>query len=137
MSKASTTVKVLRTGLKRIQSRWIKRHFGVLVPDGEGGEVQKVCMVGALTGGCTMPVTNQQREALKLIEEAAAQLFPLEFHGSIPALNDSRDFTQEDAEKIFKLALIKAETGALEDDIAAEVDAMLDEADNKKNGGVF
>lgn len=136
MSNANSTEKVLRTALKRVQKRWGQKSWGKMVPDGKGGQVQMVCMEGAVTGGCNLATTDQQKEALELMKEAANQLFgdimfptaDMDIKFGLPAFNDLPEFTKEHAEQVVKLALIKSELGNLEEEeIAEEVETLVKE----------
>lgn len=150
MSKANSARKVLKTALRRVQTRWGQNAWSKEGPDGR----YYVCMEGALFGGCQIPQTAAQVEAhnillevikedLKagngehIIEAITDECIPDEWGReklikrlNIPTVNDRSVVTQEDVERWMKLALIRAETGGLlEEDpdfTDEEVDELLD-----------
>lgn len=131
MSNSNSVQKVLRVALKRIQTRWGKGAWSIKTTADDGSPKYLVCIEGAVYGFCSEAKTQAQRDAMELVVEAKNQLFPNWRFTNIPHFNDTFTTTQEDAEAVVKLALIKSETGALdkdtEDNIAAEVDEMFDE----------
>lgn len=123
MSKGNSAVKVLRTALKRVQKGWTKNTWSHKNDDGS----MSVCLEGALFGYCSL--TDKQKtpsmlEAEKLVKEIIAERYP-KYGGKtlsgqpyvdIPSFNDAQERVQEEVEEVVKLALIRAETGGLEDD---------------------
>ena len=150
MSKANSARKVLKTALRRVQTRWGQNSWSKPGDDG----VWYVCMEGALFGGCQFPQTDAQVEAHNILLEVIKEdlkagngehivdeiLDRCHSKGTsreemlekleIPAVNDRSAVTQEDVERWVKLALIRAETGGLlEEDpdfTDEEIDELLD-----------
>jgi hypothetical protein len=108
MSYAKTSQKVLRTALKRLQSRWGK---GTWVSDEDHG--YKVCIEGAICNGqpSRSTVTQPQHDAMLFVQEIIEE----DGHASIPLFNDHPDTSLEDVENVMKLAIIRAESGAVPD----------------------
>lgn len=119
MSQANSTVKVLRTALKRVQKAWGKGAWGQDTGrrDPETGKkIYAVCLEGAVMGFCNTMTTPQQEEALRLIKHSIKDMWLNRYdsenadHINIPSVNDGY-LTNEQAEEVVKRALIKAETG--------------------------
>lgn len=111
MSKASTPIKVLRTALKRVQTRWTTGTWNDLRTNSDGTKTSFVCLEGALFGGQRQPITDAQVKAHKMV-----QVVLKETHGTtnIPQWNDTRA-DQAKAEDLIKRTIIRLETGGFDD----------------------
>lgn len=143
MSKANSTLKVLKTAYHRVQTRWGKGAWNrpSVMPNESGKIVYYVCLEGAIMGGNTQASTVYQQEALELVGQALFDLFPervtvgVRRGGDkkqviIPNFNDARETTQDEILEAIKLAIIRVETEALMKDIPDEDFLSTEEMDN-------
>lgn len=107
MSKAKTAAKVLKTAIKRIATRFTQGQW--CARDDQG--VWRLCMEGALFNGASSAQTVPQAQAKKIVEEILKE----RGFKDIPTFNDQQGRTADEAIEIFKLALIRIETGGLDD----------------------
>lgn len=123
MSRASTPLKVARVALKRVQNRWGQRKWSQKTTR-DGEEVWTVCLEGAVTGGCRVPITDAQRTVLQVMNDIICEQDPdmarlrkmlgATNRSIIPSFND-HNCSLEDAEEIVKRVIIRLETGGLDD----------------------
>ena len=113
MSKANSPVKVLKVALRRVQKAWGTGEWKIDTGkrDEGGKRIYAVCLQGAIFGYCSQPLTQPQRDALRILEDVAKEDYG---ERSIPGLNDSM-LTQESAELLVKRAIIRAEGGGIID----------------------
>jgi hypothetical protein len=111
MSKAKTPAKVIKTAIKRIETRWTQSAWCTMTPDGKGGTKWMLCMEGALFNGHQSPQTQAQRDARDMIVEVLKE----RGFSDIPTFNDVKGRKVEEAIEILKLTLIRIETGGFDD----------------------
>src|SRR4051812_14385426 len=103
MSKANSAIKVLRVALKRVEKRWGKRAWSK--KDDAG--TYRVCLEGAITGGCEMPNTQPQQEALRVVRTVILERFPEVDGRIIPVFNDAQERTIDEIIEVIKLSIIR------------------------------
>lgn len=122
MSKAGTPIKVLRTGLKRVDKGWTQNHWSYKGDDG----VQYVCLEGALFGYCDSQkhgLTEAQKEARNVVLQIIGERYNNRY-ADIPSFNDDRGRTKEEIQEVIKLAIIRLETtgdGEMDEDDFADL----------------
>lgn len=140
MSKAKTAAKVLRVAINRAQKgQWVKgafRRHDRNNPDNGVG----YCNIGLLTAGNDCPLTNAQREAMGLCAQIIRERFPDRINlwdrtgdgdygvdkSTIVHFNDHENTTLEELLEVLKLALIRCETGGLDDPEEIDPDEIAD-----------
>ena len=119
MSNAKTPIKVLRTGLKRVDKAWTQGQWAQKGDDGK----YYVCLEGALFGYCDAKkgLTAAQDQARAAVLEVIKDRYEGRFN-SIPSFNDDPHRTKEEVMEVIKLAIVRLETGE-----AGGPDVMSDE----------
>ena len=121
MSKAKTVTKVLKTAYKRIEKGWTTGTWHRRDDDGNNF----VCLEGAIFGFCTDPQTQQQRDALALVEQIIIERHPVfsEYDSGAGRNFNDTAATQDEMLEVVKLAIIRSETGGpIDDDEFIEFD---------------
>ena|SRR5689334_1505491 len=107
MSKANSSVKVLRTALKRVDEGWTQHEWHRYE---HGTKKHYVCLEGAIVGFCKPgehEITRAQQEAMNVCRQI---IWEKTGQTEIPTYNDEPGRTKEEIKELIKLGIIRLET---------------------------